>query len=134
MSDQETVATFNPDQLKAEAALRKAARAGNAEAQFRLGVMHGNGDGVALDYDQARAWFRTLEDDRSRVLLLNGVPDVRCRDMREPRELWYYDGSDRTPERFNVLFLRRSPSAPYRAPVNSTAVSTVMVRSVWRSV
>ena len=51
------VATFNPDQLKAEAAVRKAAKAGNPEAQFRLGVMFGNGDGVKLDYDEARHWF-----------------------------------------------------------------------------
>jgi len=53
----EHTATFNPDQLRAEAALRKAAKAGNAEAQFRLGVMYGNGDGVGLDYEQARDWF-----------------------------------------------------------------------------
>jgi TPR repeat protein len=57
MSEQEPVATFNPDRLRAEAALRKAAKAGNAEAQFRLGVMFGNGDGVGLDYEQAREWF-----------------------------------------------------------------------------
>lgn len=49
--------TFNPDQLRAEAAIRKAAKAGNPEAQFRLGVMYGNGDGVGLDYEQALAWF-----------------------------------------------------------------------------
>jgi TPR repeat protein len=54
----EHVATFNPDQLRAEAAVRKAAKAGNAEAQFRLGVMYGNGDGVAMDHDQAREWFQ----------------------------------------------------------------------------
>lgn len=57
MSQKEHTATFNPDQLRAEAAVRKAARAGNAEAQFRLGVMYGNGDGVGLDYQQALAWF-----------------------------------------------------------------------------
>lgn len=57
MSENKPVATFSPDQLRAEAAVRKAARAGNAEAQFRLGVMYGNGDGVGLDYEQARAWF-----------------------------------------------------------------------------
>lgn len=57
MSDDETLATFNPDQLRAEAAVRKAARAGSPEAQFRLGVMYGNGDGVGLDYEQARGWF-----------------------------------------------------------------------------
>lgn len=57
MSEKKPAATFSPDQLRAEAAVRKAARAGNAEAQFRLGVMYGNGDGVGLDYEQARSWF-----------------------------------------------------------------------------
>ncbi|MGB5202271.1 MAG: tetratricopeptide repeat protein [Sedimenticolaceae bacterium] len=57
MADDEHSATFNPDQLRAEAAVRKAANGGNAEAQFRLGVMYGNGDGVALDYEQAHHWF-----------------------------------------------------------------------------
>jgi hypothetical protein len=57
MAEDKQVSTFNPDQLRAEAALRKAARDGNPEAQFRLGVMFGNGDGVALDYEQAREWF-----------------------------------------------------------------------------
>lgn len=57
MSINEHQATFNPDQLRAEAAIRKAAKAGNPEAQFRLGVMFGNGDGVGLDYEQARSWF-----------------------------------------------------------------------------
>ncbi|MCG6965220.1 MAG: sel1 repeat family protein [Chromatiaceae bacterium] len=57
MSQKDVAATFNPDQLRAEAAIRKAAREGNAEAQFRLGVMFGNGDGVGLDYEQARNWF-----------------------------------------------------------------------------
>ncbi len=57
MTEENFVATFNPDQLRAEAAIRKAAKAGNAEAQFRLGVMFGNGDGVGLDYGQAQSWF-----------------------------------------------------------------------------
>ena len=57
MSEQEPVASVSPDQLRAQAAIRKAAKAGNAEAQFRLGVMYGNGDGVVLDHQQALAWF-----------------------------------------------------------------------------
>ena len=55
MSDEDHSATFSPDQLRAEAAIRPAARDGNPEAQFRLGVMYGNGDGVGLDYEQALA-------------------------------------------------------------------------------
>ena len=57
MPDSEPIATFNPDQIRAESAIRKAAKGGNPEAQFRLGVMFGNGDGVALDYTQALEWF-----------------------------------------------------------------------------
>ena len=57
MSGEDRVTGVSPDQLRAEAAIRKAAEAGNPEAQFRLGVMYGNGDGVPLDHGQARAWF-----------------------------------------------------------------------------
>ena len=57
MTDSSHTVTFNPDQLRAEAAVRRAAKAGNPEAQFRLGVMYGNGDGVALDHGEAIAWF-----------------------------------------------------------------------------
>ena len=57
MSEHKQVVSFSPDQLRAEAAIRKAAKAGNAEAQFRLGVMYGTGDGVGLDYEQAKFWF-----------------------------------------------------------------------------
>jgi TPR repeat protein len=57
MADDEYAATFDPDHLSAEAAVRRAANSGNAEAQFRLGVMYGNGEGVGLDYERARHWF-----------------------------------------------------------------------------
>ncbi|MCB1722466.1 MAG: sel1 repeat family protein [Gammaproteobacteria bacterium] len=63
-------ATFNPDQLRAEAAVHRAAREGNAEAQFRLGVMYGNGDGVGLDYAQALHWFnKAAEQDHESALI-----------------------------------------------------------------
>jgi TPR repeat protein len=46
------------DVAKAVAALRKSAEEGNAEAQFRLGVIYGNGDeGVEIDHQKAMAWF-----------------------------------------------------------------------------
>lgn len=38
--------------------LRKAAESGNPEAQFRLGVLYGNGEGVELDHDKAMGWFK----------------------------------------------------------------------------
>ena len=33
------------------------AQAGNATAQYRLGVMYAEGEGVAQDYQQAHSWF-----------------------------------------------------------------------------
>lgn len=36
----------------------KKANQGNAEAQFNLGVMHRNGDGVVQDNKEAVKWYR----------------------------------------------------------------------------
>lgn len=38
-------------------ALRRRAEAGDAEAQYRLGMLYGNGEGVPLDHAQAEHWF-----------------------------------------------------------------------------
>jgi TPR repeat protein len=38
--------------------LRKAAEAGDAAAQFKLGVMYDNGNGVAEDFAEALKWYR----------------------------------------------------------------------------
>lgn len=54
MSDEQG---FNPDVMVAVRRLRQAAEAGDAAAQYRLGVMHGNGDGVPLDPSGAAAWI-----------------------------------------------------------------------------
>ncbi len=43
---------LNPDLMVAIASLQKAADAGNAEAQFRLGMMYANGDGVPLSHSR----------------------------------------------------------------------------------
>jgi len=70
MADETPNFTFNPDQLRAEAAVRRAAKAGNPEAQFRLGVMYGNGDGVALDHAEAIRWFeKAAAQDHQNALI-----------------------------------------------------------------
>ena len=38
--------------------LHKAAKQGDAFAQFNLGVMYYNGDGVPQDYSEAAKWYR----------------------------------------------------------------------------
>jgi hypothetical protein len=37
---------------------RRAAEQGNASAQFNLGLLYDNGEGVDKDYAQAAAWYR----------------------------------------------------------------------------
>jgi TPR repeat protein len=45
------------DYAKAAKLFRKAAEAGNASAQFELGLIYDDGKGVAQDYKQAMAWY-----------------------------------------------------------------------------
>ncbi|WP_439830288.1 tetratricopeptide repeat protein, partial [Aeromonas veronii] len=46
------------DDAQALAWYRKAAEQGHAKAQYNLGVMYGNGQGVPQDDAQAVVWFR----------------------------------------------------------------------------
>lgn len=57
MNDKPVTAAINPDQLVAFSRLKKAAENGNAEAQFELGRIYGNGDGVPQDYETAIEWL-----------------------------------------------------------------------------
>jgi len=57
MSDQDKSQAADADVATAIGALRRSAEQGNAEAQFRLGVIYGNGDGVDIDHDAAIEWF-----------------------------------------------------------------------------
>ena len=57
MIDRPVTATISPDQLVALTRLKKAAEKGNAEAQFELGRIYGNGDGVPQDYQAAIGWL-----------------------------------------------------------------------------
>ena len=45
------------DYARAMAALKVGAEGGNATCQSMLGMMYYEGDGVDVDYKQARAWF-----------------------------------------------------------------------------
>ena len=57
MNDTPVTASINPDQLVAFSRVKKAAENGNAEAQFELGRIYGNGDGVPQDYQTAIEWL-----------------------------------------------------------------------------
>jgi hypothetical protein len=50
------LAADNPEELQAKA------EKGDAEAQFYLGVMYENGNGVLKDYTEAVKWYRKAAD------------------------------------------------------------------------
>lgn len=60
---------------------------------------------------EAQELFGGLHEDRSRMLLLNGFPDARlefrCSTHVWPLEIWFYDGSDRVPYEFFLVFVQR---------------------------
>lgn len=59
---------------------------------------------------QARQAFGSLEEDRARILVLNGYPTARiegrCTGVLKPLEVWYYSSSDMVHFDFFVVFLR----------------------------
>jgi Ca-activated chloride channel homolog len=58
--------------------------------------------------EQARSEFGSLEDERAKMLLLNGPPDgraeVRCPTLLWPIEVWYYERTPRLPEELLIVF------------------------------
>jgi uncharacterized protein len=47
---------------------RLAAEQGNANAQYNLGVMYDNGDGVVQDYAEAVKWYRLAAEQGNATL------------------------------------------------------------------
>ncbi len=67
---------------------------------------------------EARTLFGSLQDDRSRMLLLNGPPasrlESRCSSIIWPVEVWYYTTSERVHDEFVVVFYRHWGAGPFR--------------------
>src|SRR5436305_5759743 len=67
---------------------------------------------------EARSLFGSLQDDRARMLLLNGPPAGRleshCSSVIWPVEVWYYASSERIHEDFVVVFYRHWGAGPFR--------------------
>jgi len=67
---------------------------------------------------EARSLFGSLQDDRARMLLLNGPPggrlESRCSSVIWPVEVWYYASSERIHEDFVVVFYRHWGAGPFR--------------------
>jgi len=69
-----------------------------------------------LEY--ARKEYGSLQEDRSRMLLLNGPPDastqVRCSGVIWPTEVWYYDANERTRQKMYIVFVQHFGLGQYR--------------------
>ena len=82
---------------------------------------------------QAKTSFESLEDGRSRILLVHGPPSggfaVACAGMRRPAEVWaYYEGSAHVDFPFLVIFLRPTESKPAQVwrPGGSASLEAVL--------
>ncbi len=66
---------------------------------------------------EARARFDNLQEDRARILLLNGFPDgmvtIRCNGLA-PIEVWYYVASEQIRREFLLIFYQRGGVGPFR--------------------
>jgi VWFA-related protein len=75
-------------------------------------------DGWMANVALAREMFHDLADARSRILLLNGPPELRvesgCPTLLVPLEVWFYPGNDRTIEMFAVVFYRKWGAGGFR--------------------
>ena len=67
---------------------------------------------------EARTLFGSLQDDRARMLLLNGPPasrlESRCSSIIWPVEVWYYTTSERIHDEFVVVLYRHWGAGPFR--------------------
>ena len=72
---------------------RKAAKQGDASAQYALGLMYGVGQGVAQDYKEALKWYRLAAeqgnaDAKQKLLIMEG-------NLCSPQFLYLAEQTDR---------------------------------------
>ena len=87
--------------------LRRQAEQGDAEAQFNLGLMYTNGDGVPQDYQEAVSWYRKAAE---RVLGQKlPVGDVTSADVLQTlQRIWHFqlDTARRLRQRISTVMER----------------------------
>ena len=75
-------------------------------------------DRYASYIEEARSRFGRLDDDRARILLLNGAPAgfvvSSCSTILWPLEVWFYQGSEQLGGEFFIVFYRKWGAGPYR--------------------
>ena len=97
-------------------ALRRAADQGDADAQYNLGVMYSNGEGVPQDFTQAMAWYRQAADQGDAgaqynlgVMYANGegVPEDDAQAVA-----WYRQAADQSYAPAQASLGKDGPGAP----------------------
>ncbi len=63
---------------------------------------------------RALSEYGRIDDDRARVLLLNGEPVNSCRHPTKELEVWFYAASERVDRNFVLIFERPGRRAAYR--------------------
>jgi Ca-activated chloride channel family protein len=66
-----------------------------------------------LPYNDPRFLLYLLNGPPRGSTLPNGQPATRCFSKSYELEIWFYDGSERTPREFIVIFQRRAKDSPY---------------------
>jgi TPR repeat protein len=119
------------DYAKALPLFTKAARAGNSEAQFRLGEMYWYGDGTAQDLNAAREWIGKAA--------AAGVPDAKeslaileRRKTRE-KEIAYWMSEYRGEELRSGKFACPAPAIPVLSKTNEEIEATRAAVATWQT-
>jgi Ca-activated chloride channel homolog len=67
---------------------------------------------------EVRDSYGSLDDERSRIYLLNGPPtavlESTCTTLLWPLQVWFYDGSDQLHQEYFVIFYRHWGAGPYQ--------------------
>ncbi|HVR96288.1 MAG TPA: GWxTD domain-containing protein, partial [Thermoanaerobaculia bacterium] len=75
-------------------------------------------DRWASTVQEAKARYGNLQEQRARMLLLNGAPSMimepRCHTLLWPLEIWYYQRSEKVRGEFLAVFYRRWGAGPYQ--------------------
>ena len=87
-----------------------------------------------VNVKNAREMFGDLTDGRSRVMLLNGMPDERvesdCSLILWPLETWFYPPNEHVSEPFAVVLYRRWGTGPFRVWAPSEGIEVLFSQSV----
>ncbi len=87
-----------------------------------------------VNVKNAREMFGDLTDGRSRVMLLNGLPDERlesnCSLILWPLEAWFYSPNERVGEAFVIVLYRRWGAGPFRVWNPSEGSEALFAQSV----